>query len=637
MKTFGVILLSCFALTLLIDVTNGSNSFTIDYENDRFLMDGLPFRYIGGEIHYFRVPQEYWFDRLFKMKSAGINVLQTYIEWSGHEPREGVYKFDGNYNVTRWIEEAQKAGLYVLLRVGPYICSERDMGGLPWWLMKYDLQLRRNNDIYMKYVKQWFSVLLPMIKPYLYQNGGPIIMVQLENEYGYYSACDNSYMSSLRDIVRSHLGDEIILYTTDNPGLLACGLVDDVFATIDFGTNTQPDDQFKTLRAHRASGPLVNSEFWIGNIDTWGTQHLTKPVDEVTKWLDVLLSYDKNMSLSMYMFHGGTSFGFGSGANNGGYLPRPTTYDVDALLDEAGDPTEKYRAVKNVISKYAPVSKEDIEPSPKLSIGPIDAKLEMDFTQLFSQQFWKKVDSDSPQPFEYLGSRNGLILYSTTIDFKSTSPSMLTINALRDRAYVYIDKVFQGVVSRQEKSLTIPIRAEKGSRLDLIVENQGRTYFGDEISQHKGIFGSVTLGSKTLTKWSHYFIDDWEDFTSLLQFDANVPKQQSGLNSKNALHPAILKAEFVVPFTKTYDTYFNPTNLSKGFAYLNGKCLGRYWPTNGPQITLYTPGVWLKPSPQVNQLILVELEDPPCLINNGTCQLTFDDHPTLNGETPVNW
>nr|AYV89163.1 beta-galactosidase-like isoform X1 [Tetranychus evansi] len=613
--------------------------FEIDNENNCFLKDGQPFRYVAGCFHYFRAPHQYWSDRFTKLRAGGLNAIQTYIEWGSHEPREGEYHFEGDLNITDFFEKAQQADLLVVLRIGPYVCAERDLGGLPWWLLKYNVKLRSNDAIYMKYVEKWFDVLLPKIKPYLYKNGGPIITIQIENEYGAFGTCDFEYTSRLRDIVHSALGKDVILFTTDQPNHdgLRCAVIDQTLATIDFGTGQDPSRVFGVLRAHRASGPLVNSEFYPGWLDRWGEAHQKRSTGDVTYWLDKILAY--NASVSFYMFYGGTSFGFNSGANyeSGVYKPQITSYDYDSPLNEAGDTTDKYVAIKKVISKYLPVPEIAVkESSDKIKFGPVKLELTAAFPQLFTSS-WKSKSATDPQVFEYLGARNGLVLYSTKIAFKPTSPSALTMDNLRDRAYVYVDKVYQGYIGRQEKALALPIRAKKGSVLDIVVENQGRINYGQEIAEHKGIFGDVRLGSKVLKNWNHIYLEDWEDFVTK-EYHLNVAGSLEEVrNQGQSLTPAVLKGQFTLAADlKPADTFLNPSNLTKGFVYLNGKSLGRYWPANGPQVTLYIPGVWLKGYPESNELVIVELEDTPCLAD-GKCSVNFDDTPQIDAPVPENF
>ncbi|XP_019617515.1 PREDICTED: beta-galactosidase-like [Branchiostoma belcheri] len=350
------VVLSLFALVLQGQKVD-SRSFSIDYDNNTFLKDGEPFRYISGSIHYSRVPRSYWQDRLNKMYAAGLNAIQTYVPWNLHEPKPGKYDFTGNNDIEAFLKLANDTGLLVILRPGPYICAEWDMGGLPSWLMKDNssIVLRSSDPAYLDPVDTYMAQLLPRIKPYLYNNGGPIITVQVENEYGSFYTCDYDYLRHLRQVFIQHLGPDVVLFTTDGwwDGVLKCGTIDGLYTTVDFGPGTDPVGAFKGQRKHQPKGPLVNSEFYTGWLDHWGQPHAHTDKDKVATYLEKILQL--NASVNMYMFEGGTNFGYMNGAN-GPFKPQPTSYDYDAPLTEAGDPTDKLTTISNVIAKPVPTS-----------------------------------------------------------------------------------------------------------------------------------------------------------------------------------------------------------------------------------------------------------------------------------------
>lgn len=371
---------------------------------------------------------------------------------------------------------------------------------MPSWLLNKTSNLRTSDLKYQRSVAKWFDVLLPLVRPFLYENGGPVIMVQVENEYGSFPACDFKHTSWLRDYVRMHLGSEIVLYTTDgfwSGSGLACGQIDQTLTTVDFGTNIDASDVFNILRSHRAKGPFVNSEFYPGWLDRWLISHQRASTQDVLDSLKNILS--ANASVNFYMFFGGTSFGLTSGANweNETFLPQTTSYDYDAPMDEAGDPTPKYFAIRDVISNYLPLlSAAEPKAKPKMAIEVPGLKLYRDFFQWLNHKKIKLFMNPTPLPFEKLGAINGFVAYSTVIKYMLPSPSKLVINGIRDRGYVYVDKVslivnflllfnsstssqqFQGIVSRMEKAFALPLRAKKGSELVILVENQGRINFG---------------------------------------------------------------------------------------------------------------------------------------------------------------
>ncbi|XP_074599706.1 beta-galactosidase-like [Brevipalpus obovatus] len=644
MNTLSSIVSIVLLLTIISIPKIFARNFSIDWENDQFLLDNEPFRYVSGSIHYFRLPHQYWNDRLSAMRKAGVNVVQTYVEWSSHEPFEGVYKFDGDLDLLKFLDLAIQNDLLVLLRVGPYICAERDLGGLPFWILKYTSQIRRSDYVYQKYVARWFDKLLPMIKPYMYPYGGPVIMVQAENEYGLYNACDHEHTAWLRDLTTRHLGKSVIQYTTDGwlHDSLRCGLVDGVLGTVDFGVGIEPQTAFGNLRAHRAHGPLVNSEYYPGWLDRWGLPHERRTTETVDHYLEKLLAY--NASLNFYMFFGGTSFGLTNGANfeMGRYLPQLTSYDYDCPLTEAGDPTDKYFKIRETIGRYLPLpAGPRPKPKPKQAIGPLSLKTFMNFTQFVQSSALKHVTNTKPQTFESLGARNGFVLYTTTIDFKPTVPSVLKIEGLRDRAYVFVDMEFQGVLGRMEEAFLIPIRARRGSQLMLFVENQGRINFGPLMTDYKGIIENVTLGKILLENWDHAFVNDWEE----IFVKENEFREYSMVDSRPesvgirpptfvSTSPAFMRTVFQLePDAPLLDTYLDPSVLTKGLAYVNGHLLGRYWPMVGPQVTLYTPGVWLKPYPEENELIIFELEPTECVLNDD-CEINFVDRPLIDAPVP---
>uniref|UniRef100_A0A3B4BLL7 Uncharacterized protein n=1 Tax=Periophthalmus magnuspinnatus TaxID=409849 RepID=A0A3B4BLL7_9GOBI len=327
--------------SLLFLLSFSPRTFSVDYQKNCFQKDGQPFRYISGSIHYNRIPRVYWKDRLLKMYMAGLNAIQTYIPWNYHEESPGQYNFSGDRDLMYFLKLAQDIGLLVILRPGPYICGEWEMGGLPAWLLnKKDIVLR-SSDKGEGAVDRWMGKLLPMIKPYLYENGGPIITVQVENEYGSYFACDFDYLRHLTGLFREHLGQTVVLFTTDggSVGFLKCGSIQGLYATVDFGPG-----KFVFRLVNQYLGVFVNSEFYTGWLDHWGSHHSVVSTDAVTKTLTEMLQIGANVNL--YMFIGGTNFGYWNGANEP-YSAQPTSYDYDAPLTEAGDLTKKYFAIQN--------------------------------------------------------------------------------------------------------------------------------------------------------------------------------------------------------------------------------------------------------------------------------------------------
>ncbi|XP_033762094.1 beta-galactosidase-like [Pecten maximus] len=498
-----VFITTVISFSALISKVNGAN-FTIDYDKNTFLKDGKPFRYVSGSIHYSRVPQYYWKDRLLKMHAAGLNAIQLYVPWNIHQPEKDKYDFSGQQDLVAFLQTAQDVGLLVVMRAGPYICGEWDFGGFPAWILKENptTVFRTMDPTYIKYVDQWMDVLLPKLKPLLYNNGGPVIMVQIENEYGSYFACDKNYTTHLRDKARFHLGKDVVLFTTDgsSDGFLKCGYIPEVYATVDFGVSYNPAGSFKAQRDYEPHGPLVNSEFYTGWLDHWGQKHSVTDTNKVAKSLDLLLDYGAN--INMYMFEGGTNFGFWNGANYAPFQPVPTSYDYDGPLTEAGDITDKYLELRQIISKYLPLPDIPIPPStPKANYGEVQMKFVATLQDALSQLSPKgPIKTQYPVTMESISQYQGFALYRYTLK-KNVVSQTLAVPGIRDRGYVMVDKVPQGVVVR-EKSTNVTITGKQGATLDILVENQGHINFGSGINNNtKGIIQNVTLDGEMLVDW----------------------------------------------------------------------------------------------------------------------------------------
>ncbi|XP_064489747.1 beta-galactosidase-like [Ornithodoros turicata] len=622
----SVLFLLCGFFTL-----SESRSFTIDYERDVFLKDGKPFRYVSGSIHYFRVPHELWLDRLQTMRAAGLNAIQTYIEWSTHEPLNGQFSFEGQNDIVKFIRTAESVGFLVLLRLGPFIDAERDMGGFPFWLMSNntDIKLRTSSKSYLQYVDRYYSKLLPLLKPLLYSNGGPVIMLQVENEYGSYPACDFKYTAHLRDVVRSYVGDDVILYSTDgdSDSLVKCGKNEGVYTTVDFGPATDVIEAYAVQRRHQLRGPLVNSEYYPGWLDVWGQPHVQVPSVLVALTLEAMLR--RNASVNVYMFHGGTSFGFTSGAimSGGKYQPCVTSYDYDAPMTEAGDPTPKYFLMRKVISQFLPLPHmPEPRPKPKISLGPVEFTYVLSLPLIIRETGDTSIPSKHPLSFEDVGHGHGLMVYMTNVTFRARYPAVLKVPGLRDRGYVYVDGVYKGMLSHMDNVYEMLLPVKRGSALWILVENQGRVSVGPEILGRKGIIGDVTLGSQVLTDWAMLPMLQ-PDYSSLIK-RVNVTAASNNLQNREGF--GIYFADFELAHPEPLDTFMRLDGWRKGFVYLNGHPLGRYWPERGPQVTLYVPYVYLKRN---NKLIVVEQEEAPCG-TSGTCTVSFVSEPQINGTVP---
>ncbi|XP_017787650.1 PREDICTED: beta-galactosidase-like [Habropoda laboriosa] len=594
--------------------------FEVDYNNNQFLLDGKPFRYVSGSFHYFRTPRQYWRDRLRKIRAAGLNAISTYVEWSLHQPNENEWRWTGDADLVEFLNIAQDEDLFVLLRPGPYICAERDFGGLPYWLMTRvpDIRLRTNDPRYMQYVEIYLNEVFTRVRPYLRGNGGPIIMVQVENEYGSY-ACDREYMSRLRDIMKQNIETKALLYTTDGAStyMLRCGSIPDVYTTIDFGTGGNVTKIFELMRLYEPKGPLVNSEFYPGWLTHWQEPFQRVKSGAVTKTLNDMLAL--GASVNIYMFYGGTNFGYTAGANGGqnAYNPQLTSYDYDAPLTEAGDPTPKYFEIRNVIARYLPLPNTSIPTvSPKGDYGSILLSPVLKLFEPLGRQLFGTISVEGSEPltFETLGLPYWLVLYEADIVRTTWDPAILHA-LVRDRALVYVDDQLVGTLSRTNKMYDLAIEEPYGQKLKLLVENQGRLNYGNGLHDFKGI-SNVSLSKIPLGPWK--MTGFRLDSVYPLRYVSSIISETGTLRNS----PLFLRGTFSI-FGQPMDTYLNTIGWGKGVAFVNGFNLGRYWPLAGPQMTLYVPASVLKSGE--NELVVVELEYVP-----NSRKMKLQDQPILD-------
>ncbi|KAI1304876.1 Beta-galactosidase [Halotydeus destructor] len=509
------------------------------------------------------------------------------------------------------------------------------------------MKIRTSDPSYLKLVNRYLSNVLPLIMPLLYSNGGPVIMVQIENEYGA-SLCDLEYIGWLRGAFRQYLVNDVILFATDPAfeRVLKCSKVDGVYATVDLATRniSNPMDLNQLLAVQRLfepEGPFVVSEAYTGGLQYWSTKPETRDTVQVVKTLKELL--DLGASVNLFPFHGGTNFGYKNAAVRGNLMtsgitivnstlfqPLVTSYDFDAPISEAGDLMEKYHAIREVLGHYVQLPAGDLAKyATKLNLGSVYMHLSLSLPDIMLSHS-KRVDSQFPLTFDDLEVDGGYVIYRTSLDFKSRDPSQLTILGLNDRAQILVDGRLIGMFSRTNNIFSTPLNAFKGSELIIVVENQGRFSFDlDNIYKPtKGIIGNVTLGSKTLTNWAHYYD---------LNIGGNrVDSVKTQTNQPPKLQvPAVYVGSFVVPpGSEGQDTFLRLDGWGKGVAFVNGINIGRYWPDEGPQVTLYVPHVWLRPK-SVNYIHLFETERAPCQDRN-TCFVSLSDKHVIHGETAEN-
>ena len=610
---------------------------TFGVGNKTFLLNGKPFIVKAAEVHYPRIPRPYWEQRIKMCKALGMNTLCLYVFWNIHEQEEGKFDFTGNNDVAEFIRLAQENGLYVIVRPGPYVCAEWEMGGLPWWLLKKkDIRLREQDPYFMERYRIFAQKLGEQIGDLTIEKGGPIIMVQVENEYGSYGE-DKPYVSAIRDIIRDSGFDKVTLFQCDWSSNFTKNGLDDLVWTMNFGTGANIENEFKKLGELRPESPQMCSEFWSGWFDKWGGRHETRGSKEMVGGLKEML--DKGISFSLYMTHGGTSWGHWAGANSPGFSPDVTSYDYDAPINEAGQVTPKYMELREMLAGY---SDKKLPSIPKEF--PVINVPKIQFTEvapLFENLPSPHASMDI-QTMEALNQGWGSILYRTKTPAVPTQ-SVLTITDAHDFAQVFINGKLIGSIDRRnhEKTMLLPAMKE-GDQLDILVEAMGRINFGRAIKDFKGITEKVEL-SYTMNTGSQVTVNlkNWQIYT--LSDSYQVQKNMKYVPLKDQKVPGCYRATFNLK--KTGDTFLNLETWGKGQVYVNGHAIGRFWKI-GPQQTLYMPGCWLKKGE--NEIIVQDIVGPQETVVEGLSKPIIDklnvDAPnthrkegqTLNlaGETP---
>lgn len=574
---------------------------------DQFYLDGKPFRIISGAIHYFRTVPEYWRDRLEKLVNMGCNTVETYIPWNFHEPNKGEFLWDGPRDICRFIETAQELGLYMIIRPSPYICAEWEFGGLPAWLLKNrNMRLRCSYKPYLDAVKDYYSVLIPKLVPYQVDRGGSIVLVQIENEYGYYGN-DTAYLEFLRDTMRE-FGITVPFVTSDGPWsepIFKSGMVEGALPTGNFGSAAEW--QFGQMKQFMEDGkPLMCMEFWNGWFDAWGEEHHTTAPEKAAAELDELL---KRGSLNFYMFEGGTNFGFMSGRNCGNQTADVTSYDYDAPLTEDGQITEKYRLFKETISKYETVREIPLTTEIKRkAYGEVSCTGKNDLFSIL-EKISEPVKSPYPLTMEEIGQNYGYILYRLKIRDAETVNEIRLENA-SDRVLCYHDgKYLCTAFAENIHEKFEPTSKKAGGNIDLLCENMGRENFGTGLeNQRKGISGGVKINDHRYFGYEIFPLPLDEKQLDKLDFSAGY--------SENA--PAFYKFEFEA--NELGDTFLDTAGFGKGCAFINGFNLGRFWEI-GPQKRLYVPAPLLKKGK--NTLIIFETE------GKASNRITLTDKPDL--------
>ena len=577
---------------------------TFEIKNGNFVKDGKEIKLISGAVHYFRNMPDTWRDIFKKMRAMGCNCVETYCAWNMHEKQPEIYDFKDNLDIATFLKIADEEGLMAIVRPGPYICSEWEFGGLPWWLQTDEsLEIRCMNKAYIKHFDRYLDRMCDEIRPLLCTNGGNVIMVQCENEYGYYGD-DKEYLAYLRDgFIRR--GIDVPLFTSDGTSEddLLDGTIDGCLATLNFGSRVE--ENFVAHDKLFPDMPKMCMEMWNGWFDAWGDdKHHTTSAEDYAKVVDDML---KRGSLNMYMFIGGTNFGFTSGANHyEKFLPDVTSYDYDAMLTECGDVTAKYYAVRDVIKKYV---EEPLPEVPANREKKAYGKVALTECAGFFESLPKlsaPIHSDVPKCMEMYGTGYGYIAYQTVLN-RNYNETELEFADLGDRAQVYINNELVGIIYVNDDELKLKFSAKKGDVMTILCENMGRANFGAKMMRKKGIAGRCLLDDRIHFNWNVYPLP--MDNLGKLEFSAGIPAEKS----------VFYKGYFSIDEAK--DTFLKTDNFTKGFVMINGFNIGRYWEI-GPQKTLYIPASLLKKGE--NEIVIFESDGI-----KGTPEVEFVDTPVL--------
>lgn len=558
-----------------------------------FLLDDKPLQIRCGELHFARVPREYWQHRLKMCKAMGLNTVCAYLFWNFHERTPGEFTWDGQADAAEFCRMAQEEGLWVILRPGPYACAEWEMGGLPWWLLKHDnIKLRSRDPRFIEAARRYLKEVGRVLGPMQVSQGGPILMVQAENEYGFY-ARDAAYMGEIRQALLD-AGFDVPLFSCNPVQHLKHGYRDDLFPVVNFGSN--PKGGFKALREVLPEGPLMCGEYYSGWFDTWGMPHHTGDTNRYLRDMEYMLS--EGASYSIYMAHGGTSFGMWAGADRP-FKPDTSCYDYDAPISESGHATQKFHQSRELMGKYL-LPGEELPPIPEANPSITFVETELTERSGMIDNLPRPICNTHPQVYEKLGLARGCILYRTTLP--AGPAGVIKFGSVHDAGWVSLNGKSIGVLDRRKKlySVNVPAR-EKEATLDILVEAMGRVNFGVEVHDRKGIHGPVTLSiagqePKEITDWQMHKYPLSDKMLANLVYSAA---------SSDRKGPAFYRGN--VSIDSPGDTFLDLRNWGKGVVWVNGHCLGRYW-NIGPAQSLYVPGVWLKSG--ANEVVILDLLGP---------------------------
>jgi beta-galactosidase len=565
-----------------------------------FLLEGRRFQIRCGEIHAARVPREYWRHRLQMARAMGLNTVCAYLFWNQIEPRPGEFNWSGQADVAEFCRIAQSEGLWVILRPGPYSCAEWEMGGLPWWLLKNDdIRLRTRDPRFLDAAKKYLKEVGRVLGPLQITHGGPILMVQVENEYGF-QGNDTEYMGELRQALLD-AGFNVPLFDCDPPYHLKDGYRPDLFPVVNFGSD--PAGGFKALREILPQGPLMCGEFYPGWFDTWGAPHHLGNSPRYLADLEYMLTNGE--SFSIYMAHGGTTFGLWSGADRP-FKPDTSSYDYDAPISEAGWPTEKFFQTRELFAKHLLPGETIPEPPATNSVIAFAPVVVTKCAPVFAR-LPKAIRDDQPRTMEKYDQGHGCILYRTTVP--AGPAATLEAASVHDFGFVFLDGKRVDVMDRRNSNFKVHLpERKKSATLDILVEAMGRVNFGQEVHDRKGIHAPVKLGGEELTGWQVFSLPLDNQMLAGLKFHA-----------RKTAGPAFWRT--TVKVEKPGDTFLDLRMWGKGVVWVNGHCLGRFW-NIGPTQTAYLPGCWLRAGK--NEIVILDLLGPEKPVIAGL------DQPVLN-------
>ncbi|MBL7967221.1 MAG: beta-galactosidase [Prolixibacteraceae bacterium] len=581
-----------FLLVLVFNQGYAQPRHTFALDKSEFLLDGKPYQMISGEIHPARIPVEYWRHRIQMAKAMGCNTIAAYIFWNYHETEPGVFDFQtGNHNIQHFIRLVQEEGMFLMLRPGPYVCAEWDFGGLPAYLLGIpDIKVRCMDPRYTQAVERYIKMLALQVKDYQVTKGGPIVMVQVENEYGSYGN-DRVYMKWVQDVWKKN-GIEVPFYTADGatPFMLEAGSLPDAAIGLDPGANA---GNFEQATKANPNVPSFCSELYPGWLTHWGEKWQRPDTTALLK--DVKWLMDNKKSFNFYVIHGGTNFEWWAGANAFApdqYQPDVTSYDYDAPINEMGQATPKYMALRNLLAKYQP-AKQKLPALPAAPTVIEIPEIKLAASASVFENLPVAIQSPQPKPMEMLGQKGGFILYRTKLI--GHKKGKLRITELHDYATIFVDGKYVGKLSRTNKAeniIELPASTSANPQLDILVEGMGRINFAEYMIDRKGITERVSLNGMTLMNWEIFSLPFDESYLNNLKFSTNNP----------TLPGAFFKGEFEL--ASTGDTYIDLSQWQKGVVWVNGHNLGRYWEI-GPQKQLYCPAPWLKKGK--NEIIIFDL------------------------------